>query len=122
MTPIKVTQEQSSSFGPVVTATQLFSRERSKELKKQWIEAHQLFVNDGYVYTPVMIYGCLFHMQCITGTLYGNSGRARDSIKYIDLRKMEKNDKLAESILMMSQTESESKTSAGKNFVINGNS
>lgn len=102
---IKTTQASLSIEGPVVPQEQLFWRGREKRLKEKWITEHQLFVCGDYVYTPVMIRGRLYHMQAITGTLYGNDGRAIDSNKEIDLSRMVSDDEKAIKILMMTPKE-----------------
>ena len=98
---IALTDKSISPEGTFVCSKELFNRDAPrKAIKTKWIEAHQLFVNNGYVYTPVMVEFKLYWMATITGSLFNNKGECRSGGNAIDLSKMYKDDKEAEKILM----------------------
>lgn len=99
--PITVTEKQISPEGSFITSKDLFDRACvTPRSKANWINSHQLFINDGRVYTPIMANYRLWWMSAITGTLYDNKGQCRSGNKPIDLSKMFKNDDEAKRILM----------------------
>jgi len=61
----------------------LFLIRMTKVTKKKWCDSHDLYLglmNDHErVFTPVNVKNQLYWMDCITGSLYGNTGRCESS-------------------------------------------
>jgi len=98
---VKVKGKAISHEGRFVAQKDVFDRTTvTPRAKANWITDHQLYINDGYVYTPITIGYKLFWMAAITGSIYDNNGDCKSGSKSIDIRHMYKDDDKAKKILM----------------------
>ena len=75
--------KQVSHYGPCVVWAQCmpskFSQQRKRavmtDMQNKWLDAHDVFMSEGRVYSDIVIHDRPFIMDAITGTLFFSSGR-----------------------------------------------
>lgn len=73
-----------SEEGPCAKESDVFNRGWDQEIKDGWLLDNKLYTYGGYVYTPVIVNDNNYWMQCITGSLFTESGRCLTADNYIN--------------------------------------
>ena len=88
----------------------LFLVRMTKAAKSKWCEMHDLHIGlmngTERVFAPVSVKGCLYWMDAVTGSLYGNDGRCQSSSQLVlELDTLQHNHASAITWLMTRTTE-----------------
>lgn len=97
-----------------VNSLRVFSPAHKKDVKRRWLDQHDLWVAEisgvKRVFTPVVLAGVLLWMDAVTGSVYLGDGRCMTSdVLNIKINSILQNKEKAEEILMSIIAKSEQK-------------